>query len=305
MLSIMCNFYGVFGIKYLAVYFTYVGKVLGNLYSIQLFYNDSFRPPTIMSKLPLRKKRRNNEPTYISTELLNERLPSSSKFTVKKHINTIYVGSIIRIYDPSYMPGGQLATAHWVANDGLFVTLHDEGICTFIDLKYKSWVVDHGFVKPGAIKLFSRYGTNDIEEEGRNHTINEKKKKNSKILMNDTLMDFPTQADRDTYDCSLFRLTCNCGSSKKVKKFTCSLTNRENAGKKYYGCLDRYSSLDESCNFFAWEHEIEHGKFVTCECGDLCKKVNVSKKGVLPVYKFVCINRHNKLYPGCKHFEDC
>ena len=257
-----------------------------------------------MSKQPVQKKRRKDEEIYIYTQALNERLPANCKISVKKHINTIYVGSIIRIYDPSYPPGGQLATVHWVTNEGLFVTLHEEGICNFVDLKYKSWVVDHGFVKPGAFKLFSRYGSNDIEEERRSHTINEKKKKNSKILMNDTLMDFPTQADRHTYDCSLFRLTCNCGSSKTVTKFTCSVSNPENSGKKYYGCPDRYSSSDESCNFFVWENEIEHGKFVTCQCGDLCKKVNISKKGFLPVYKFVCINRHNKLFPGCKYFED-
>ena len=135
-----------------------------------------------MSQPPVKKKRQNNEATYISMQLSNERLPESCKMTVRTHINTIYVGSIIRIYDPVYSPGGQLATVHWVTNDGLFVTLHEEGICNFVDLKYKSWVVDHGFVKPGAFKLFSRYGTNDIEEQRRSHTINEKKKKTVKFL---------------------------------------------------------------------------------------------------------------------------
>ena len=47
-------------------------------------------------------------------------------------------------------------TVHWITNEGLFVTLHNEGICNFVDLKFKSWVVDHGFVKPGAFKLFAR-----------------------------------------------------------------------------------------------------------------------------------------------------
>ena len=49
----------------------------------------------------------------------------------------------------------------------------------------------------------------------------------------------------------------------------------------------------------------EHGKFVTCQCGDLCKKINISKMGFLPVHKFVCINQNNKLYPGCKVSKDC
>ena len=251
-----------------------------------------------------RKKRRNNDKTQLPIDVLNERLPESCQKTVNMHINTVYVGSVIRIYDQTYKPEGKVATVHWITNNGLFVTLHDDGICNFIDLKYKSWVVDQGFVKPGAFKLFWRHGTNDIEEEKRSHTINEIKQKNSKILMNDTLIEFPTKADRETYECLLFRQTCNCGFSKKVKKFTCSSTNTENPGKKYYGCLDRYGSSENSCNFFVWEHEIEHGKYVTCQCGDLCKKINISKKGFLPVYKFVCINRCNKLYPGCKVYKD-
>ena len=66
-------------------------------------------------------------------------------------------------------------------------------------------------------------------------------------------MNFPTQADRDTYNCSLFSLTCNCGSSKKAVLYTCSETNKENAGKSYYGCCHKYQSLEESCNFFCVE----------------------------------------------------
>ena len=250
------------------------------------------------------KKRRQSDKSPTSREVLTERLPESCKKSVKRHINTIYVGTVIRIYDPVYKPEGQLATVHWVTNHGLFVTLYEEGICDFVELKYKSWVVDHGFVKPGAFKLFSRYGSNDIEDDGRCHTVNEKKKRNSKILMNDILMDFPRQVDRETYECSLFRLTCNCGASKKAQKFTCSSTNLMNSGKRYYGCADRYTSSEESCNFFVWESEIEHGKYVTCDCGNLCKKINISKKGLLPIHKFVCINRSNKLSPGCKIWKD-
>ena len=117
-------------------------------------------------------------------------------------------------------------------------------------------------------------------------------------------MDFPTEVERNTCSCYLFRLTCNCGFSKKAKKFTCSSTNPENSGKRYYGCLDRYSSSEDSHNFFVWEHEIKHGKFVKCECGDLCKRIIISKKGYLPVHKFVCTNRFNKVYPDCQVFKD-
>ena len=88
----------------------------------------------------------------------------------------------------------------------------------FVTLKYKTWVVDQRMVRPGSFRLFTRFGTDDIEDENKTSTINETKQKNSRILTNDTLMDYPTQADQQTYRCSLFRLTCNCGLSKKVKK---------------------------------------------------------------------------------------
>ena len=53
-----------------------------------------------------------------------------------------------RIYDPAYSNDGQLATAHWVTEQGLFVTLHDEQRSDFVSLKYKIFVVDHKLVKP-------------------------------------------------------------------------------------------------------------------------------------------------------------
>ena len=117
-------------------------------------------------------------------------------------------------------------------------------------------------------------------------------------------MDFPTEVERNTCSCYLFRLTCNCGFSKNAKQFTCSSTNLENSEKRYYGCPDRYSSSEDSCNFIVWEHEIEHGKFVKCECGDLYKRIMISKMGYLPVNKFVRINRFNKVYSGCQVFKD-
>ena len=35
--------------------------------------------------------------------------------------------------------------------------------------------------------------------------------------MNDTMMKFPTEIDRCTYECCMFMLTCDCGYSKRVK----------------------------------------------------------------------------------------
>ena len=56
--------------------------------------------------------------------------------------------------------------------------------------------------------------------------------------------------------------------------------------------------------YFVWKAEVEHKRYMTCKCGKLCKKINVSKKGLLPVFKFVCINRTKKYHPGCDTFLD-
>ena len=231
-------------------------------------------------------------------------LPENCRNTVRKHVNTIYVGSIIRIYDREYGPEGQLATAHLSLDNKVYVTLHDQQVCAFVDLTNKQWVVDHRCVKPGSFVLFARHGTDDIKEEKKKKTVNEIRQKNSKILWNDTLMDYPTQRDRETYNCCLFRLTCNCGSGKKAVLYTCSEKNIENAGKSYYGCPHKYRTSEESCNFFVWKTEIEHCQYITCKCGQLCKKIDISKNGLLPVFKFVCINNRNKYHQGCNVFFD-
>ena len=231
-------------------------------------------------------------------------LPEHCRKTVRTHINTVYVGTVLRIYDNKYGSAGQLATAHWFVFNKLYVTLHKDQICEFVDLSQHQWVVDQETVKPGAFVLYVRPGTNDIKDEKIKKTCNEIRQKNNKVLMNDTLMDYPTEADRETYDCCLFRLTCNCGSSKKAALYTCSRMNDEHAGKKYYGCCNKYVRSEESCNFFVWQKEIEHNHFVKCKCGQLCKKVNVSSGDLLPVFKFVCINRSNKYHQGCNVFLD-
>ena len=257
-----------------------------------------------MSNRKTKKRHVEYDPALGPHHPITVKLPDICRKSVRTHINTIYVGTIIRIYDPRFETEGQLATAHWCTIDGVYVTLHNEQKCDFVDLKYKKWVVDHRCVKVGAFKLFSKASFNDIEDDIRNKTINEIKQRNHRILMNYTYMDFLTRKDRETYDCTLFQLTCNCGCSKQVVKYTCSQNNTVNAGRRYYGCSDRYTDSQDSCNFFVWESEIEHEKYITCECGRLCKKVNVSKEGLLPVFKFICIDRYNKMYPGCKVYID-
>ena len=250
------------------------------------------------------KKRRVEDCDLPITGDVRTVVPDGYKDKVNDHINSVYVGTILRIYDRKYSIEGQLATAHWATDQGVYVTLHDEQRSDFITLKYKTWVVDHRPVKPGAFRLFTRPGTDDMRDENRILTINEKKQKNNRILMNNMVMNFPTQRDQQTYECALFKLTCNCGYSKKLKKYTCSHSNRENGGQKYYGCVDKYSMNVNSCNFFVWENEIEHETYQTCKCGILCKKVNIGKKGSPPNYKFVCVNGQNKNHQGCNAFYD-
>ena len=227
-------------------------------------------------------------------------LPVTCKATVRTHVNTVYVGSIIRIYDKSVGPEGHLVTAHWEINDRLFVTIHEQSVSKFINLKSQQWVVDHRAVKPGSIILASRCGTDDIKDDFKTKTSHEIRKRNSRILLNDTLMEFPTKSDRESYRCSLFCMTCNCGNSKRAVTYSCSQNITENAGKVYYGCPNKFTKSHDSCNFCVWKTEMQHEKYITCECGVLFKKDHISAKGMLPVYKFVCINRNNKYHEGCK-----
>ena len=151
-------------------------------------------------------------------------LPLECKKTVRKHVNSVYVASILRVYDQKDNPEGRLVTVHWGTDDGLFVTCHEKQVAEFIQLKYKQWVVDHRMVKPGSYLLFKRYGTDDINNDQRSKTINELKQINHKILQNNILMDYPSERDRQTYECELFKLTCNCGFSKQVTKMQCRFT---------------------------------------------------------------------------------
>ena len=142
------------------------------------------------------KKRSHDDISYSYLDCAKT-LPEHCRRTVQTHVNTVYVGSIIRIYERKYGSEGQLATALLLLNDQVYVTLHDEEICAFVDLTHKQWVVDRRRVKPGAFVLFARHGSDDIKEEQKKCSM-KFGKKNGKILLNDPLMDNPTQANRDT-----------------------------------------------------------------------------------------------------------
>ncbi len=65
--------------------------------------------------------------------------------TVKRYINSIYVGSIVMLYDNKYGDEDQLLTSQLGADDGLSVTLHDEQKCDYVKLKYNQLVIQGNF----------------------------------------------------------------------------------------------------------------------------------------------------------------
>ena len=81
------------------------------------------------------KKRRHVDERLVPQYNVQERLPEACRMTFRSHINTVYVGSIIRIYDPASKPEGLLVTVHWATEEGLFGTIYDKETCEFIDLK--------------------------------------------------------------------------------------------------------------------------------------------------------------------------
>ena len=230
-------------------------------------------------------------------------LPETCRMSVNRHVNTIYVGSTLRVFDRKYGEAGCLAKAHWLTSEGLFVTLIEQKVNQYVDLKYKQWVVDNDRVFPGALRLFRRVGSDDIKFDTSSKTVNEIKNFNSKILTNDVLFDFPTKRERETYDCCLFRLTCNCGNSKKVKEYTCSSTNNTNPGRKYLACQNKFVNENDSCDFFVWKNEINHNEYKVCKCGKLAKKITLKSRDNNLFFKYCCVNRNNKREHSCDMWE--
>ena len=86
-----------------------------------------------------------------------KRLSDIEHMAVERHINTVYVGTIIHLLGSYSNDKGRLATAHWMYRRGLFVTYHSKEISTFLDLREKTFVVDHEFVRPGSFQLFTKF----------------------------------------------------------------------------------------------------------------------------------------------------
>ena len=234
-------------------------------------------------------------------------LPKKCKDSVSEHFNTIYTNSILRVFDKSGEYTGQLCRAHVRTTHGIYCSILSKKRCESIDIRNMTWVVDNSEVCVRSQVLWHRTGTNDIENELKPLTMNEKRQISHKRLLNDIMMKWPTKKDQASFDCLKYALTCNCGYSLKVKPYTCSMDNENNAGRTYYGCCNKF--IGNSCNFFVWESDIDHGFYRKCHCGKLAKMINIKSKdpSVNPVYKFVCINGKNqsdRLGKGCSMFED-
>ena len=85
--------------------------------------------------------------------------------TVERHINSVYVGTIIRLLGSSSNTKGRLAIAYWADKRGVFVTYQNKEISTILDLRDKTFVVDHRDVRSGSFQLFKKFGTNDMDVE--------------------------------------------------------------------------------------------------------------------------------------------
>ena len=73
---------------------------------------------------------------------------------------------VVWVYEPALGDEGQLVTAHWMDDRGIFVTCHEKQKSHFINLKYNQWVINQRSVKPGVYCLFWLYGTDDVKMRG-------------------------------------------------------------------------------------------------------------------------------------------
>ena len=82
---------------------------------------------------------------------------------------------------------------------GVFVTYDSEEISTFLNLNDKTFVIDHRCVKPWSSQLFTKFSTNDIDDVPGKKTVDKIKQLNRQILMNNTVIKFPTEMDQMSY----------------------------------------------------------------------------------------------------------
>ena len=221
-----------------------------------------------------------------------ETLPYECRLLVSEHVNTIYVGSMVRLFSNETEEYSSIGIAHWSSERGIYFTMLEEKIMKYYDIQLFKWVVNNNKVYPGAYVLARRDKTDDIHASLTSKSDNEQVKWNTKTLWNDVLYHFPTKKDQYTYKCMRYRMTYECNVPKKAVKYYKEYQESDSFRSVYYACQDRGNS--NSCSFFVWDYEISHGHCKLCKCDRLVKitsknKFNGNTTGVqMNSHVFIC-----------------
>ena len=218
---------------------------------------------------------------------------------VETHCDSVYTGSRIRIWHPiTNNQEGRLAYVHWGCDKGVFVLFEDTERNEMIPMHTGCrFVVDQRSVKVGALQVMKRHGTDEISDDKKKLSLRFWKTKFEKVLKNDIIFRFPTSIQQQSYECYKFKVTCFCELKIRPKLFFCSVMNKSNPRRPYYGCRNRLSKKTH-CNFFVWESDFDHGIDKQCQCGRHCKKIDYPTDS--GKFYLVCFYRNNG---GCRMFE--
>ena len=91
-----------------------------------------------------------------------ETLPYDCRVIVHEHVNTIYVGSLVRLFSNETDEYSSVGIAHWSSDRGIYFTMLEEKIMKYYDITQFKWVVNNSKVYPGAYVLARRDKTDDI-----------------------------------------------------------------------------------------------------------------------------------------------
>ena len=145
-----------------------------------------------------------------------ETLPYDCRVTVHEHVNTIYVGSLVRLFSNETDEYSSVGIAHWSSDRGIYFTMLEEKIMKYYDITQFKWVVNNSKVYPGAYVLARRDKTDDIHAS------------------------LATKSDNEyTYKCMRYRMTCECVIEKKAVKYYKKFQESDSFRSVYYACENR------------------------------------------------------------------
>ena len=229
-------------------------------------------------------------------------LPTECIVSVMYHSDSIYVGSRIRVWKRSPDNNSEvtkLGTVHWYTSDkGIYISFDDSKQSGFVQLKQSDrWVVRHSRVMAGALLCHRRSNSNDIARQFSQMSQKEMKTVYSMRMINSIYFKFPTKQMQSTYPCLMYKRRCFCREKIRPKLNVCSPTNIKNSGRYYYACKHLNTGYSH-CDFFAWKEQFDHGLNEPCECGKLCKKIELNKYS--GNYALICFEKESG---GCQFFQ--